>query len=122
MEIKSRPRVTVIINLYGCDQSLIKSKQVIQDFAIQLCKLLNLQRTDDLLLTPYSDDERRDGIAVIQSANGALITGNFVAQDERIYLDILCIEQIDLNFVSTFCQDFFKAQKWDAKLISRELA
>src|SRR3954469_10863464 len=64
---------SIDIDITDCDLETISSKQKIQDFVIQLCKTLSIERIDDCMLTDITD-----GIFLLQKVASGVISAFFL--------------------------------------------
>lgn len=85
----------------------LKSRQMIQDYIIKLCKIIGLERHRDCIIETLDNGN----LAVSQSAEIALITGIFT--DSCAYIDITSSGEkpFNPNEVMAFTQEFFDAME-----------
>ena len=117
MDIQSKPSV-VNVELYDCSQALVSSKEHIQDYVIQLCKLMDLKRVTDIEI--YDDNGL--GYLFHQTANGAYISGYFMPSTKCANITIFTLKPIlEDKPIALFSYDFFLAGKMDLNFMQRKI-
>ena len=91
------------MDLKDCNNSTIKSRELIQEYVIKLCKLLNLERHGDCLFAPINPGS----FAMAQFIKPAFITGIFIEADNSAHLDI-CAAMLYENFNAIQVIEFTK--------------
>lgn len=110
--------ISAVINLYGCDHQLIQSPLKIKKFAIQLCKLIKMQRHGNPLIERFGSDYY-EGVSMMQFIETSSITAHFDEQEDRAFIDIFSCKDFNAKIAADFCQKFFKAKKCKLKIIIR---
>lgn len=88
MELNDNWGLSTHVDIKGCDPELIKSKAAIQDYVIQLCKLIEMNRFGDVQIVHFGEDEKVAGYSMIQLIETSLISGHFANHSNAAYIDI----------------------------------
>lgn len=108
----------VNVELYDCSDSLISSREHIQDYVIQLCKMLDLNRVTDIHI--YDDGGK--GYVFHQTAENAYISGYFMLSTNCANITIFTIKHIvDVKPLGIFSYDFFMAKNMDLNFIPQKM-
>lgn len=112
--------IDVSVDLKHCDASVIKSKEKIQEYVIQLCKKLNIERHGDCAISQFTNYERQT-IQMCQMGQFALISGYFIIEHAVAHIEIFSECPFDITTLSDFTQQFFDTNKtsvdWNSKFI-----
>ncbi|MCK9595662.1 S-adenosylmethionine decarboxylase [Candidatus Pacearchaeota archaeon] len=107
-----------LINLYGCNPSLIKNKKYIKNFIKELCKLINMK--------PYGKSQIKrfgkgnlEGISAVQFIETSSITIHFDETKSRAFIDIFSCKNFNVKKAEIFSKKYFKADKSSSREIIR---
>lgn len=109
---------SLIIDLNSCQTAIIKSREKIQDYVINLCKMMNIERQADCQITAISSASR-EGYIMIQLLDGAMIVAHFYHDSEAAFIDIFSATPINEDMVTDFTLSFFGAVSMEFSLIPR---
>jgi len=108
-----------IIDLSDCDPALIRSKEVITEYIIALCKLIDMKRFGDPVVIHFGEEERVAGYSMFQLIETSNIAGHFANNTNNAYIDIFSCKVYDPNQAAQFTIDFFKAKKATVHIVLR---
>lgn len=97
------------VDVEGCDIELISSAAHIQDYAIQLCKLIDMKRYNDCQVVHFGTGDKM-GYTLVQLIETSCITAHFSEDTKTAYVDIFSCKEYDPEQVRLFTLDFFKGK------------
>lgn len=100
------------INLKGCTPELIRSAAHIQDYVIQLCKLIDMKRYGDVQIVNFGTDDKA-GFTMVQLIETSSITAHFSNDLNAAFIDIFSCKVFTPAEVTEFSKKFFEAKKSD---------
>lgn len=95
------------INVKNCNPDLIRSKEVIQNYVIALCELIDMKRFQDTIIVNFGEDEKVAGYSMVQLIETSLISGHFANLTNRAYIDIFSCKIYDPYQAAEFTKQFF---------------
>jgi S-adenosylmethionine/arginine decarboxylase-like enzyme len=110
----------LVLNLYECDPSRIKSAQVIRQFVIDLCEHIQMRRFGEPTIVNFGDDPRVAGYSLVQLIETSNICAHFADESCAVYIDIFSCKRFDPESAATFCIETFKASKAAGTFLSRD--
>lgn len=110
----------LVLNLYDCDPARIQSAEVIRQFAIDLCELIQMRRFGEPTIVNFGEDPRVTGYSLVQLIETSNICAHFADEACAAYIDIFSCKNFDPEVAASFCIDTFKAQKSSAAFLSRD--
>lgn len=120
MELLNNWGLTAQVDIKGCDSGLVRSREAIQDYVIQLCKLIEMKRHGDVQIIHFGEDERVAGYSMVQFIETSLISGHFANATDSAYIDIFSCKAFNPALVAEFTKEFFKAAECDYKVSMRK--
>lgn len=99
------------IDLFGCDGGILRDKEKIKHFAIELCDLIETKRYLEPAIVHFGEDPRVKGYTMTQLVETSLVSGHFVEADNSVYIDVFSCKFYDQQKAVEFTKNFFKAQK-----------
>ena len=110
----------LIINLQGCDKTIITSRVKLKKYVDELCKLIKMQKYGKTLL-PYFGEKAKHtkGYSLVQLIETSSITGHFSDFWGTAYINIFSCKAYDAVLAKKFTQKYFSASRMTAKLITR---
>jgi len=102
--------LSTCIDLRSCNPQLIRDPKAIENFTIELCKLINVKRVGECQLIHYGEKEEIKGYSLVQLIETSLISGHFAEALNNAYLDIFSCRYYDPVKVFEFAANFFQAQ------------
>lgn len=89
-----------------CDPAKIKSAAAIQDFTIQLCKLIEMERFGDCQVVRFGTGNK-EGYSMFQLIQTSNISGHFAEESNRAFIDIFSCKYYDVEATANFAMEFF---------------
>ena len=110
----------LVIDLYGCDKSIISSKKKLQEYIDKLCKLIKMKKYGKTLL-PYFGEKAAytKGYSLVQLIETSSITGHFSDFWGTGYINIFSCRKYDKDLAKKFTSKFFKAKKTKTRFLIR---
>ncbi len=102
----------VILDLYDCNPKTIRSGKAIRDFAVKMCKVLDMKRYGKAL-TPHfgHDDPKTSGYSLLQFIETSSITGHFSEDLNRAYINVFSCRMFDAARAISFTKKYFRAKR-----------
>lgn len=110
----------LVLNIYNCDPERIKSAEVIRQFVIDLCELIEMRRFGEPTIVNFGDDPRVAGYSLVQLIETSNICAHFADESCAVYFDIFSCKKFDPQVAANFCVETFGAQKASGTFISRD--
>ncbi len=107
------------IDLHDCDPELIRSKEKIHEFTVQLCDRIKVTRYGDPVIVHFGQDERVAGYSLVQLIETSLVSAHFANLTNRIYLDVFSCAYYDAKVTAEFAAEFFRAGSHSVRSILR---
>lgn len=95
------------IDIYDCDPELIRDADVIREFVVDLCNLIEMKRFGETQVVHFGEDERVAGFSMVQLIETSLISAHFANQTNAVYLDVFSCKPYDPEVVRDFAQGYF---------------
>lgn len=96
------------IDLGKCDPAIIRSKEKIQEYVIQLCKLIDMVRYGDCQIVHFGSGNK-EGFSMVQLIETSCITAHFANDINAAFIDIFSCKEFDTQAVAAFSHKFFDA-------------
>ncbi len=100
------------INLKDCNPELSRSAAHIQDYVIQLCKLIDMKRHGDVQIVNFGSGEKA-GYSMVQLIETSCITAHFSNDLNAAFIDIFSCKPFTPAEAAEFSRKFFEAQTSD---------
>lgn len=110
----------LVLNLYGCDPQRIQSAEVIRQFVIELCDVIEMRRFGEPTIVNFGEDPRVAGYSLVQLIETSNICAHFANESSAVYLDIFSCKKFDPQVAANFCCETFRAQKAAGTFLSRD--
>lgn len=110
----------LVLNLYHCIPERIKSAEVIRQFVIDLCDLIEMRRFGEPTIVNFGDDPRVSGYSLMQLIETSNICAHFADASAAVYIDIFSCKKFDPEKAAFFCIESFGAQKASGTFLSRD--
>jgi S-adenosylmethionine/arginine decarboxylase-like enzyme len=98
------------INLYGCNPEIIRDSDLIKEWIIQLCDLIDMKRFGESEVVHFGEDEKIAGYSALQLIETSLVSAHFANQTNAAYINIFSCKEFDPKIVEDFCWAYFKAK------------
>lgn len=111
----------LILNLYNCDQTAISTAESIQEYARELCRVIEMKAYGPPQ-TPYFGEqcEHTKGYSLLQFIETSSIVGHFSEGTGAVYLNIFSCKKFDIEKAEQFTKDFFGAERVVSRFLTRE--
>lgn len=109
----------LVLNMYECDLERIRSADVIRQFVIALCDLIEMRRFGEPTIVNFGDDPRVSGYSLVQLIETSNICAHFADASRAVYLDIFSCKQFDPEVAARFSIETFQAEKASGTFLSR---
>lgn len=110
----------LILNLYGCDPKVIRSRVALRKYIIQLCRLIKMKRYGPMHIEHFGHGNPHTlGYSLFQYIETSSITGHFSELWNSAYINIFSCKAFDAKKAERFTQKFFRAKKVKKWLILR---
>jgi len=96
------------IDIYDCDPDRIRSAELIRQFVIDLCDLIEMKRFGDTQVVHFGEDEKVAGYSMVQLIETSLISAHFANLTNTTYLDVFSCKPYDPDVVRDFAQEYFQ--------------
>jgi hypothetical protein len=96
------------VDLRDCDSEAIRSRELIRDYVVRLCELIDMRRFGECQIVHFGEG-RVAGFSMLQLIETSLISGHFANDSNRAYLDIFSCKPYDPDLVEQFSREFFSA-------------
>jgi S-adenosylmethionine/arginine decarboxylase-like enzyme len=105
--MKAKPwGYSVGLDIKGCNEATIRSAAAIQDFVIQLCKVIDMTRFGDCQVVHFGTGNK-EGFSMVQLIETSCITGHFANDSNSAFIDIFSCKEFDIDDVVKFTLEFF---------------
>jgi len=109
---------SLAMDLKQCDPAIIRSKEKIQDYVIQLCKLIDMKRFGDCQIVHFGEGNK-EGYTMLQLIETSNICGHFANDINSAFIDLFSCKEFDIKAVTDFTVDFFNANSHRVHYIIR---
>ncbi len=95
------------IDIYDCTPEKIRDAEVIKQFVVELCDLIEMKRFGECKVVHFGDDDKVAGFSMVQLIETSLISAHFANQTNTTYLDVFSCKTYDPEKVRAFAQGYF---------------
>jgi len=99
------------IDLRGCDPEKIRSKEVITQFAIDICDYIKMKRFGDPIVVRFGADPKVQGYSLAQLIETSMISGHFAEDTDRAFIDVFSCKEYPPQAAAEFCKAYFGAKE-----------
>lgn len=103
--------ISTIVDVKNCDPEIIRNKELIQEYVVQLCHLIEMKRFGDCQVVHFGEDEKVAGFSMVQLIETSLISGHFANATNTAYIDIFSCKAYDPTLVAAFTKKYFKGSE-----------
>lgn len=93
-----------------CDPEAIRSKDLIEKYIYELCNLIEMKRFGDPCIISFGENPAVTGYSMTQLIETSLVSGHFVNQTNRAFIDIFSCKIYNPMVAATFTQKYFGAE------------
>ena len=98
------------MDLVGCDPEMIRDADLIREFVVQLCDLIDMKRFGDCQVVHFGEEEKIAGLSFTQLIQTSLISGHLANLTNNAYINVFSCKEFDENVVEDFAIKFFDAK------------
>lgn len=106
------------LDVKECNPATIRSKELLQEYVIKLCKLIDMVRHGDLLIEHFGSGDK-EGFTIVQLIETSSITGHFANDTNSAYIDIFSCKSFDIEDILKFTLEFFGADNYTTHFSAR---
>ena len=100
--------ISTSVDIKNCSPIIIRSAELIREYVVQLCDLIEMKRFGDCQVVHFGEDEKVAGFSMVQLIETSLISGHFANVTNSAYLDIFSCKSYDPVVVAEFTKNYFK--------------
>lgn len=108
------------IDIYGCNPEIIRDREQIERYIIELCDLIDMKRFGECQVVHFGKDERVAGYSMVQLIETSIISGHFANLTNAAYIDIFSCKLYDPDQVAGFSKAFFQGEEIRVHVTGRE--
>lgn len=108
------------IDLHKCNPEKIRSKEVIRDYIIKLCDLIEMKRFGEPQIVHFGEDQNVAGFSMTQLIETSLISGHFANLTNHSYIDIFSCKVYSPTSAAEFTKSFFEAEHYNTNILFRK--
>ena len=112
--------IETILDLSDCDPELIRSASAIEEYVMQLCELIDMNRYGETIVVHFGQDEAVAGYSMVQLIETSLISGHFANATNNVYINIFSCKPYDPYQAAEFTQAFFKGATCTMNVVLRK--
>jgi S-adenosylmethionine/arginine decarboxylase-like enzyme len=110
----------LILDLYGCEPKVLRSKKSLNDFIIKFCKLIKMKRYGKPLIERFGfGQDFTAGYSLVQLIESSAISGHFSELWNSAYINIFSCGPFDPKKAEEFTRKFFRAKKVKKRILIR---
>jgi len=110
----------LVLNLYDCSLEKIQSAEVIRQFVIDLCDVIEMRRFGEPTIINFGEDPRVSGYSLVQLIETSNICAHFADESRAVYLDIFSCKKFDPEAAARFTIETFRSHKASGTFIKRD--
>lgn len=100
----------LILDLYDCNPETIRSKELLENYAKELCRVIEMKPFGDIFSERFGlNDEKIAGYSIVQLIETSSITGHFSELKNSAYINIFSCKDFDAELATKFSTDYFSA-------------
>lgn len=111
LDIEGAWGLSANIDLYNCNPETIRDSELIGQYVVDLCDLIQVKRFGECVVVNFGEDERIAGFSMTQLIETSLVSGHFANQTNTAYLDVFSCKYFDPQLVGDFSKEFFEADE-----------
>lgn len=108
-----------IIDLYECDEVLVRDKSTLENFFKEICEVIKMNAWNSPIIKKFGKGDLRGytGVQLIETSN---ITVHMDEFENKVFIDIFSCKDFDAHVAEKFSKNFFKAKKSNGRTIMRK--
>ncbi len=108
------------VDIHNCDPDIIRDAEMIRQYAIQLCDLIQMKRFGETQVVHFGEDERVAGFSMVQLIETSMISGHFANLTNTAYIDIFSCKYYDPEVAAQFSLSYFKGSDYTMNVALRK--
>ncbi len=108
------------VDVHNCDPDIIRDGEMIRQYVIQLCDLIEMKRFGETQVVHFGEDEKVAGYSMVQLIETSLISGHFANLTNTAYIDVFSCKYYDPEVVSHFTLSYFKGTDYNLNISLRK--
>lgn len=100
--------ISCSVDVKNCNPVIIRNAELIRDYVVKLCKLIDMKRFGDCQVVHFGEDEKVAGFSMAQLIETSLISGHFANATNAVYIDVFSCKTYDPAIVADFTKEYFK--------------
>jgi len=108
----------LILDLYGCDSKVLRSRKKISEYSDRICKLIKVKKYGRAIVKRFGKGYIK-GLSLVQLIESSLVSGHFSEKWNRAYINVFSCKLFDHKIAKDFTKEFFKAKKIKSRTITR---
>lgn len=108
------------VDIHNCDPDIIRDAEMIRQYAIQLCDLIQMKRFGETQVVHFGEDERVAGFSMVQLIETSMISGHFANLTNTAYIDIFSCKYYDPEVAAQFSLSYFKGSDYTLNVALRK--
>lgn len=109
----------VSVDCHDCDPKKIRSKEVISQFVIDLCKHIDMKRFGEPIVVRFGSNPKVQGYSLVQLIETSCISGHFAEDTNRAYIDVFSCKEFGPKDVAEYVSKYFGAKKFEYSIAFR---
>ncbi len=109
------------VDVYWCDQKLIRDWEYIKKYVIELCELIEMKRFWETQVVHFWEDEKVAWFSMTQLIETSLISWHFANDTNVAYMDIFSCKYYDPLVMADFTLKFFKWKYYKINVNFRDM-
>ncbi len=102
--------ISTTIDLHNCNPALIRDKDYISKFVVELCDFIKVKRFGEPQIVHFGKDPKVSGYSMTQLIETSLVSAHFVEKTNNVYIDIFSCKFYPPYAAACFCESFFRAK------------
>lgn len=108
------------VDVHNCDSDIIRDGEMIRQYVIQLCDLIEMKRFGEAQVVHFGEDEKVAGYSMVQLIETSLISGHFANLTNTAYIDVFSCKYYDPEVVAHFTLSYFKGTDYNLNISLRK--
>ena len=110
----------LILDIFGCDPKIIRSKKKILEYSNKICNLIKMKKYGKPICERFGfGKDFTAGFSLVQLIESSLVSGHFSELWNKVYINIFSCKNFDDKKAAAFTEKFFKAKKIKNRVLIR---
>lgn len=103
--------MSILVDIYFCDPKLIRNREKIETFLIELVKFIKMIRYGEPLIHDFGKNPRVSGFSALQLIETSSIAAHFANSSNSAHIDVFSCKPFRPHDTARFCQEYFLAKE-----------